>query len=74
VQGRGDWEGTLVTGAITKLRDQVGQKIPRLLWKQKVHYFVQKSTPLDPILSHMNSVNIITPIFRSILIFVPIFT
>jgi hypothetical protein len=33
----------------------------RFLWDLKVHYRVRKIPPLDPILSHLNTVHIITP-------------
>jgi hypothetical protein len=37
-----------------------GPEITRLLWNQKFHYYVQKSLPLDPILSHLNSLHTLT--------------
>jgi hypothetical protein len=37
------------------------QEIPRLSWNPKVHCLVHKSSPLAPILSHMNSVHKFPP-------------
>jgi hypothetical protein len=37
------------------------QETPRHLQNSKVPYFVQKSEPLDPILSQMNALHVVTP-------------
>jgi len=37
-----------------------GQEIYRLIWNPKVYYRVHRSSPLNPILSQMNSVHILT--------------
>jgi hypothetical protein len=34
-----------------------------LLWNQNCYYCVQNSLPLDPILSHLNTLHNLTPIF-----------
>jgi len=34
------------------------QENPCLLWNRKVHHRVHKSPPLDPILSHIHSINV----------------
>jgi hypothetical protein len=43
-------------------------KIPRLLWNLKVNFRVYKIPQTDPILSHTDLVNIVTPYLRPILI------
>jgi hypothetical protein len=40
-----------------------GQAIPGLSWNPKLCHCVQKSPPLDPILSQFNPLNILTPSF-----------
>jgi hypothetical protein len=42
------------------------QEVSRPLWNPKVHYHVLKGPPLDPVLSHMNPVHILTPYFCNI--------
>jgi len=40
--------------------------LPQLLWDPKAQYRVHKNSSLDPIMSHFNSINIITPCFLDI--------
>jgi hypothetical protein len=44
---------------------EAGQKIPHILWNMKVHYSVQKSPVLAPVLIHMNQISphILIPCF-----------
>jgi hypothetical protein len=44
------------------------KEIPRLLWKSKIHYYVQKIPTIGPVLRHMNPLNILTTSLRTILI------
>jgi len=41
-------------------------QIPHLLWNLKIHYHIQESLPLDPILSQKNPVHTLTPYFFKI--------
>jgi hypothetical protein len=41
-----------------------GQEIFHLQWKQKIHYRVHKSPPLDPILNQINPVHNLTSHFN----------
>jgi len=51
------WEGNI---------HLTSQEITCLLWNPKVHYCVLKILPLDPVLSQMNPVKILTPYFFKI--------
>jgi hypothetical protein len=61
---------TLIQCFATNYMDQIpswdantrpdGQEIPLLLWNPKDHYHAHKSLPLDPILSHINTVHALT--------------
>jgi hypothetical protein len=47
---------------------EAGQEILRLLWKLNVQYRTHKSSSLVDSLSHINSIHIVTPCLRYILI------
>jgi hypothetical protein len=42
------------------------QEFPNILWNPKIHYRIQKSFPLVPTLSQINSVHTIPPYFSEV--------
>jgi hypothetical protein len=54
-------------------RFSTSQEIPHILWKPKVHYYINKCTPPAPILNHINPVHASSnpTSWRSILLYYP---
>jgi hypothetical protein len=45
-------------------RSSASQETPRIVWKQKVHYYIHKHPTPDPILNQMKPVPAPIPIFE----------
>jgi len=57
---------TPLSRLLEKLSHSANQEIPCLLWKTKVHYYIHKNLPVEPIPSQLNPVYTLTPRFFNI--------